>query len=185
MAEAIVTGSGGLIGSAAVDFLVAKGLTVIGIDNDLRQYFFGEEASTEWRVNELKANHRNYRHENVDVRDTEGIEHIVRSTRQSLELVIHAAAQPSHDWASREPLTDFGVNALGTLNLLEAVRKHAPHVSFVFLSTNKVYGDAPNAFPLVELETRWELDPAHPYFERGIDETLTIDQSTHSLFGVS
>ena len=185
MAEAIVTGSGGLIGSAAVDFLVAKGLTVIGIDNDLRQYFFGEEASTEWRVNELKANHRNYRHENVDVRDTEGIERIVRGTRQSLELVIHAAAQPSHDWAAREPFTDFGVNALGTLNLLEAVRKHAPHVTFVFLSTNKVYGDAPNALPLVELETRWELDPAHRYFERGIDETLTIDQSTHSLFGVS
>ena len=185
MATALVTGAGGLIGSEAVTFLVGQGLDVVGIDNDMRRYFFGDEASTKWRMSELIREHRNFRPVSIDIRDFAALQTLFREIGDSLKLVLHAAAQPSHDWAAREPFTDFAVNAGGTLNMLEATRRYASESAFVFLSTNKVYGDTPNNLPLVERETRWELDPAHAYAERGIDETMSIDQSTHSLFGVS
>jgi CDP-paratose 2-epimerase len=182
---AIVTGAGGLIGSESVQFLTGLGLDVVGIDNDMRSYFFGAEASTKWRVDELKATHRRFRNEAIDIRDFAALETLVKEVAKDLFLLVHAAAQPSHDWAAREPFTDFGVNAQGTLNVLEAVRRHAPQAAFLFMSTNKVYGDRPNTLPLVEHASRWEIDASHPYFARGIDESLSIDQSTHSVFGAS
>ena len=185
MSTAIVTGSAGLIGSEAAVFLHQKGMNVIGIDNDLRKYFFGVEASTVWKAEELERRLRNYTHYAFDIRDEEKISGLFARFRKDISLVIHAAAQPSHDWATREPSTDFTVNANGTLVMLEATRRYCPNAVFIFTSTNKVYGDTPNALPLVELETRWELDSTHPYFKAGIDETMSIDHSLHSLFGVS
>ncbi|MEX0627971.1 MAG: NAD-dependent epimerase/dehydratase family protein [Cucumibacter sp.] len=185
MSVALVTGAGGLVGSEAVDMLAERGFDVVGIDNDMRGRFFGPEASTNWRISELKARHRRFRNHAFDIRDVDAVSKLVADIGDDLFFVVHAAAQPSHDWAAREPLTDFAVNAQGTLNLLEAVRLHAPAAAFAFLSSNKVYGDAPNDLPLVELETRWEIDPAHRFAERGIDESLSIDQSTHSVFGAS
>lgn len=185
MSVAIVTGAGGLVGSEAVTFLVEQGLDVVGIDNDMRAYFFGAEASTSWRVAELRRQHRRYTHVSADVRDASALDRIFSDRAGDIRFILHAAAQPSHDWAAREPHTDFAVNAGGTLNLLEATRRHAPDAAFAFMSTNKVYGDTPNNLPLVELATRLELDGQHRYFERGISETMSIDQSTHSLFGVS
>ena len=185
LSVALVTGAGGLIGAEAATALAGKGLDVIGIDNDMRAYFFGAEASTKWRVEQLETHLARFRHLALDVRDTQAVDRLLADIGRDLKVVIHAAAQPSHDWAAREPLTDFAVNAQGTLNMLEAVRRHAPEAAFAYMSTNKVYGDSPNALPLVELDTRWELASDHKYFARGIDETLSIDQSTHSLFGVS
>ncbi|UVK39777.1 NAD-dependent epimerase/dehydratase family protein [Mesorhizobium sp. AR10] len=185
MSVALVTGSGGLVGSESVEYLLEKGLDVVGIDNDMRSYFFGEEASTKWRVAELEKRHKRYRHQSIDIRDFEALEKLFSEIGQDLVVVIHAAAQPSHDWAVKEPFTDFGVNAVGTLNMLEATRRHAAQAAFIFMSTNKVYGDTPNFLPLVERETRWEIDESHQYFARGIDESMSIDQCTHSLFGAS
>ena len=185
MTIALVTGSGGLIGSESCKFFAAQGFDVVGIDNDLRAYFFGAEASTKWNVSKLRQDLRGYRHVEADIRDQEAIERIFREYGPQIQVVIHTAAQPSHDWAAREPLTDFTVNANGTLVMLEAYRKFAPQASFIFTSTNKVYGDAPNELPLVELEKRWEIDEGHPYYRHGIDENLRIDQSKHSLFGAS
>ncbi|MHB1036353.1 MAG: NAD-dependent epimerase/dehydratase family protein [Pirellulales bacterium] len=185
MALAIVTGSAGLIGAEAVRFFSAKGYQVAGIDNDMRRYFFGEEASTDWSRRQLESTIPGYTHHAADIRDHAAIDRLFSHYGTDVQVVIHTAAQPSHDWAVREPFTDFSVNANGTLTLLEATRKHCPDAVFIFTSTNKVYGDAPNSLPLVELDTRWEIDPAHPYHERGIDETMSIDQSTHSLFGAS
>lgn len=185
MAIALVTGAGGLIGSEAVGFLIEKGLDVVGIDNDMRSYFFGSDASTRWRVAELEQAHKRYRHEFIDIRDFEAVNKLFAELREDLALVIHAAAQPSHDWAAKEPFTDFNVNAVGTLNMLEATRRNAPSAAFIFMSTNKVYGDTPNSLPLVEKDSRWEIDEQHPYFSKGIDESMSIDQSTHSLFGAS
>ncbi len=185
MSVALVTGAGGLIGSEAVSFLTGKGLDVVGIDNDMRAYFFGDEASTRWRLDELRARYQRFRHIALDIRDFGAITSLLEDISKDLYLVVHAAAQPSHDWAAREPFTDFGINASGTLNVLEALRRHAPHAALVFTSTNKVYGDTPNALPLVEHEYRWEIAPGHPYFARGIDESMSVDQTTHSLFGTS
>lgn len=185
MSAILITGSGGLIGSEAVSFFSSLGLEVHGVDNYMRGYFFGKAASTEWRVRELEATQKGYHHHAIDIRDAAAVDDLIRKLAPRLRYVLHAAAQPSHDWAAKEPLTDFTVNALGTHHLLEAVRRHAPEAAFAHLSTNKVYGDAPNELPLVETETRWEIDAAHPYFERGIDETLRIDQTTHSVFGAS
>ena len=185
MATAIVTGAAGLVGSEAVRLFAGLGLDVVGIDNDMRARFFGPSASTAWNrdrlVRELGAR---YVHEDVDVRDRPRVERLFRARGKDVALVIHAAAQPSHDWAARDPHLDFEVNANGTLVMLEATRQFAPEAVFVFTSTNKVYGDAPNALPLVERETRWELAPGHP-FEHGIDESMSIDASKHSLFGAS
>lgn len=184
MSVAIITGSAGLIGSEAVTYFAARGLEIAGIDNDMRRYFFGDEASTRWNQQRLEREVRGYTHYDVDIRDREAVERIFARYGRQIVLVIHAAAQPSHDWAAREPLTDFAVNATGTLHLLEAARRYAPEAVFIFTSTNKVYGDAPNRLPLVEQELRWEIDPAHPY-AGGISEDMSIDQSLHSLFGAS
>ena len=181
----VVTGSGGLIGAQAVTHFAGDADVVVGIDNNMRAAFFGPEASTKWVIDDLQARLDNYRHADIDIRDSDVVNALFAEYSSDISLVVHTAAQPSHDWAARDPQTDFGVNANGTLNLLEATRQHAPDAVFIFTSTNKVYGDTPNALPLIELETRWELDPAHPWAEHGIPEEMSIDQSTHSLFGVS
>jgi CDP-paratose 2-epimerase len=182
---AIVTGSGGLIGSECVKHFIEADFDVVGIENDMRARFFGQQASTRRTSERLVETYGDsFRWIELDIRDAEGIMRIFAEHAPSLELVIHTAAQPSHDWAASDPQTDFGVNANGTLNLLEATRRHAPAASFVFCSTNKVYGDLPNDLPLEELETRLELPPDHHYYE-GIDTTMSIDSSMHSLFGVS
>jgi len=185
MAVALITGSAGLIGSEAVDSFVARGYDVVGIDNDMRRQFFGEDASTTWQRAELERRHASrYRHEDLDIRDCDAVMRVMSHHGVAITAVIHTAAQPSHDWAAREPFTDFGVNAVGTLNMLEACREHCPDAVFVFTSTNKVYGDTPNRLPLIEQATRWEIEPTHPFAD-GIDESMSIDQSTHSLFGAS
>lgn len=185
MSVAIITGSAGLIGSEAVSYFVEQGMDVVGLDNDMRRRFFGEDASTDWNRRQLQARHgRHYTHEAVDIRDEDGVERVFAKYARDVALVLHTAAQPSHDWAAREPKTDFSVNAVGTLNLLEATRAHAPSAVFLFTSTNKVYGDTPNRLPLVELETRWEIAEGHTYVT-GIREDMSIDQSMHSLFGAS
>lgn len=184
MKIAIVTGSAGLIGSEASKFFHQQGYHIIGIDNDMRAYFFGESASTSWNVKKLK-DLTNYVHHNIDIRDYNALEKIFIDYSSNIDLIIHTAAQPSHDWAAKEPFTDFTINANGTLNLLEATRKHCPKATFIFTSTNKVYGDTPNYLPLVEQEYRWEVDENHSYFEHGIDEQMSIDNSKHSIFGAS
>jgi CDP-paratose 2-epimerase len=181
---AIVTGSGGLIGSEAVGRLVESGFDVVGVENDMRARFFGPDASTARVTRALVERHRDFRSLELDIRDAEGIDELWARHAPELELIIHTAAQPSHDWAASDPQTDFGVNANGTLNLLEAARRHAPDATFVFISTNKVYGDRPNALPLQELDTRLELPEDHRY-HRGIDTSMSIDASMHSLFGAS
>jgi CDP-paratose 2-epimerase len=185
MATAIITGSAGLIGSESVNFLADKFDTIVGIDNNLRQYFFGEEGSTKWNTERLNNEVSNYKHYSIDIREANDINNVFSEYNSDIKLIIHAAAQPSHDWAAKEPLTDFSVNAAGTLNLLEAARKFCPEAVFIFTSTNKVYGDTPNFLPLVEKETRWEIEDHHPYYKNGIDENMSIDQSKHSLFGAS
>jgi CDP-paratose 2-epimerase len=184
MSIAVVTGSAGLIGSETCKRFHAEGFEVVGIDNDQRARFFGPEASTARTRNQLEASLRRYRHEALDIRDTEGVNGLFARLGKGLGVVVHTAAQPSHDWAARDPHTDFGVNAVGTLNLLEATRRHCPEAVFIFTSTNKVYGDTPNRLPLIEMADRYELDAEHPFYP-GIDETMSIDQSKHSLFGVS
>jgi CDP-paratose 2-epimerase len=185
VAVAIVTGAAGLIGSETVDFFCDLGFHVAGIDNDLRAAFFGEEASTRWTRERLQRTHpTRLTMVDADIRDLAAMEKIFERYGAAIELIVHAAAQPSHDWAARDPQTDFSVNAHGTLNLLETTRRYCPRAPFIFLSTNKVYGDTPNRLPLVEGDTRWEVDERHPY-HAGIDEGMTIDRSTHSLFGVS
>lgn len=185
MGVVIVTGSSGLIGAETVRRFSREGHTVAGIDNDMRAYFFGPEASTRWSTESLKNEFPNFRSHDADIRDAEAIDEIFQEYGSDIALVVHTAAQPSHDWAAREPMTDFTVNATGTMILLEAARKHCPEAPFIFTSTNKVYGDTPNYLPLVELEDRWELDESHPWHKHGIDESMSIDQSKHSLFGAS
>jgi CDP-paratose 2-epimerase len=185
MPVAIITGAGGLIGSEAVDHFVGEGFDVVGIENDMRARFFGPESSTSHVTQRLvEAYPSQFRWENADIRDAGEIDRIFREHAGQIGLVIHTAAQPSHDWAASDPQTDFGVNANGTLNLLEAARAHCPDAPFVFCSTNKVYGDTPNRLPLGSLEKRLELPEDHQYY-KGIDTSMSIDSSTHSLFGVS
>jgi CDP-paratose 2-epimerase len=182
---AIVTGSGGLIGSESVRRLVAEGFDVVGLENDMRADFFGPSASTARTSQRLVETYPvEFRSVNLDIRDEAGVDAVFADHAAALELIVHTAAQPSHDWAARAPYVDFSINASGTLNLLEAARTHAPDASFVYCSTNKVYGDLPNGLPFVETATRWELPDEHAYFG-GIDTTMSIDRSTHSLFGVS
>ena len=182
---AIVTGSSGLIGSASVRRFHALGYRVVGIDNDLRGWFFGSEASTTWNRDRLREELPAFDHRAIDIRDDRAVDAVFAEHGASIELVIHCAAQPSHDWAARDPKTDFAVNAVGTMVLLEATRRHCPRASLVFTSTNKVYGDTANRLPLIEGATRFELDASHEYHEHGIDERMSIDQTLHSLFGVS
>jgi CDP-paratose 2-epimerase len=185
MSVAVITGSSGLIGSEAAIHFGELGLDVVGIDNDMRSVFFGIDGSTGWnreRVQRILGSR--YVHDDGDIRDREHILGLFRRYGSAIELVVHAAAQPSHDWAAREPFTDFDINAVGTLNLLEATRLHAADGTFIFTSTNKVYGDRPNHLPLVELDTRWEVEQEHTYWN-GIREDMPIDDSLHSLFGAS
>lgn len=185
MNTVVVTGSAGLIGSEATRFLANLGYTVIGIDNDMRRTFFGEDASTAWNRTRLEADlGRRYSHQNIDIRDADAMNRIFQRYGAEIVLVIHAAAQPSHDWAASDPQTDFTVNANGTLNLLEATRQYAPDAVFIFTSTNKVYGARPNDLPLLEQDLRWEIEPDHTYAD-GIREDMAIDQTLHSLFGAS
>lgn len=185
MSVVIVTGSAGLIGSESVAYFAALGHEVIGIDNDFRSRFFGPDASTDWNRRSLEARFPSqYTHYRTDIRDAQAMDEIFERYGKRIALVIHAAAQPSHDWAAGDPQTDFTVNANGTLCLLESTRKFAPAAPFIFTSTNKVYGDTPNGLPLRELETRWEIAADHPFYD-GIDETMSIDQSKHSVFGAS
>jgi len=183
MSVALITGSAGLIGSEAVEFFSSKFDLVVGIDNNLREKFFGCDASTIWNKERLEREILNYRHYFIDIRDNKEIEKIFKEYNKDIKLVIHTAAQPSHDWAVKDPFTDFSVNANGTLVMLENTRKYTDAV-FIFTSTNKVYGDTPNKLPLIELETRYEIDKNHKYYN-GIDESMSIDQSLHSLFGAS
>ena len=185
MAIVLVSGSAGLIGSEAVQFFAEKGFQIVGIDNDMRQQFFGSDASTSWNRQRLDKEISNYTHYDVDIRNQESIEPIFSKYNEDIKLIIHTAAQPSHDWAAKDPFMDFSVNANGTLVLLELTRQYVPEASFIFTSTNKVYGDIPNHLPLKELETRWELNDEHTYAANGIDENMSIDQTKHSLFGAS
>ncbi|MBA2744289.1 MAG: NAD-dependent epimerase/dehydratase family protein [Chthoniobacterales bacterium] len=180
----IVTGSAGLIGSETVKHFAREGRHVVGIDNDMRSRFFGSEASTRSTRDELVATIGDYDHHDIDIRDAAAIREVFKQHAGKIAAVVHTAAQPSHDWAARDPQMDFTVNANGTLNLLEATREICPEAPFVFTSTNKVYGDTPNRLPLQELEMRWEIAPGHEY-ERGISETMSIDHTKHSLFGAS
>jgi CDP-paratose 2-epimerase len=181
----VVTGSAGLIGSESVRFFCERGFTVVGIDNNLRQAFFGEDASTEWNrllLTEKYGEH--YIHHSVDIRDNDAVQKVFKTYSGDIALIIHTAAQPSHDWAAKDPFMDFSVNANGTLVLLENTRQICPESVFIHCSTNKVYGDTPNYLPLLEQDFRWEISDDHPY-QDGIDESMTIDQSKHSLFGAS
>lgn len=182
---AIVTGSAGLIGSESVRFFSDKMDLIIGIDNDQRAYFFGKDASTERSKSELEETVHNYKHYSVDIRNFDALKVIYEKYGVDVKLIIHTAAQPSHDWAAKEPLTDFTINANGTLNMLELTRLNCPKAVFIFTSTNKVYGDTPNYLPLVETEKRWEISQSHSYYKHGIDENMSIDNSKHSLFGAS
>ena len=162
MKVCIITGSAGLIGAEAVRFFSSKGFRVVGIDNDMRKHFFGDDASTEWSRRDLESRFPATHIMRVDIRDRKVIESVFAEYGADIKLIIHTAAQPSHDWAAKDPHTDFSVNANGTLNLLEATRKFSPRACFVFTSTNKVYGDNPNRLPLVELATRWEIEEDPP-----------------------
>jgi CDP-paratose 2-epimerase len=185
MCVAVVTGSAGLIGSEAAIFFAELGFDVVGIDNNMRQVFFGAEASTEWNRRRLEQRlGRRYTHFSLDIRKRHEVLQLFSRYAGAIDLVIHAAAQPSHDWAARNPIVDFTVNANGTLHLLEATRAFAPDATFIYTSTNKVYGDAPNRLPLIEERLRWEISPDHTYAP-GIREDMSIDQSMHSLFGAS
>ncbi|NDJ33573.1 MAG: NAD-dependent epimerase/dehydratase family protein, partial [Chloroflexi bacterium] len=185
MSIAIVTGSAGLVGSEAAIFFAQQGFDVVGIDNDMRSIFFGDSASTIPNRRRLQQTlGKRYTHIDEDIRSADAIDAVFSRYATDINVVIHTAAQPSHDWAAREPATDFTINANGTLHLLEAARHHAPEAPFIFTSTNKVYGDTPNRLPLVEEETRWEIAADHPY-QNGIREDMSIDTSLHSLFGAS
>ena len=184
MTVAVITGSAGLIGSEAARFFSQLGMNVVGIDNDMRKAFFGDEASTRWNRQRLERELSKYQHHDIDIRDTESIDRLFEHLGTEISVVIHTAAQPSHDWAAKDPHMDFSVNAVGTLNLLQATLRHCPETPFIFTSTNKVYGDRPNDLPLVEHELRWDIEPNHRYAQ-GIPESMSIDQSKHSLFGAS
>lgn len=183
MKKALITGSAGLIGSESVEFFIKQGFEVVGIDNDLRSYFFGADASTKWNRDRLKSKYKDkYIHYDYDIRNEQDMDGLFQ--KYNFDLIIHTAAQPSHDWAAREPITDFTINANATLILLENLRKYCPQAVFIFTSTNKVYGDRPNFLPFLETDTRYELPQDHEFFN-GIDESMSIDNSKHSLFGAS
>ena len=184
MSVVLITGSCGLVGSEAVSFFTSKGFDVVGIDNNSRLKFFGKEGDTRWMKNNLIKSHNNYIHKDVDIRNYSRLEKIFKKYKKSIKLIIHSAGQPSHDWAKTKPFVDFNINALGTLNLLNLTKKYSYSAPFIFLSTNKVYGDNPNLLPLRELRSRWEISKNHKYFN-GITESMSLDNSVHSFFGAS
>jgi len=184
MSVVLITGSSGLVGSESVNFFSKKGFDVIGIDNNLRKFFFGSEGSTNRIKNDLLKNNKRFKNYNTDIRNYSALEKIYKIHKKSISLIIHCAAQPSHDYGKNFPILDFNVNAAGTLNLLELTKKYCPRAPFIFMSTNKVYGDNPNRLKIIEKKTRWELKENNKYF-KGIDEKFSIDNCTHSFFGVS
>ena len=184
MSVVLITGSCGLVGSESVKFFASKGFEVVGVDNNSRLKFFGKEGDTTWVKKNLIKLHKNYTHKNIDIRNYLGLEKIYKKYKNSIKLVIHSAAQPSHDWAKKEPFVDFNINALSTLNLLNLTIKYSNNAPFIFLSTNKVYGDNPNLLPLRELYSRWEIPKKNKFF-KGIDESMSIDKCVHSFFGAS
>ncbi len=185
MKKILITGSGGLIGSEAAQYFAGKGFRIVGIDNDMRKAFFGKGASVRRNISQLTGSLKaSYSHHDIDIRDTARLRSIFKKERRAIKAIIHAAAQPSHDWAAKDPQTDFTINANGTLNLLELTKAFCLESPFLFLSTNKVYGDTPNRLPLIEKRKRWEVSPKHKFF-KGIDESMSIDSSLHSLFGAS
>jgi len=185
MSVVIITGSGGLIGSESVKFFSKKFTKVVGIDNDMRSYFFGKSASVKKNIYHLKKQVRNYYHYNVDIRDYFKLKKIFKKYSNKITYIIHSAAQPSHDWAAYEPLVDFSINSTGTLNILENMRLISPKAKLAYLSTNKVYGDRPNSLSFKEKKKRYELSKTNKYFKKGINELMNIDDSKHSLFGAS
>ena len=184
MKIALITGSCGLVGSESAIFFSKKGFKIIGIDNNARKFFFGKDGDISWVRSKLKSNLKNYSHLNTDIRNFKSLEKIFKKYKKYIKIIIHAAAQPSHDWAKDKPFIDFDINAKGTLNMLELTRIYCSKVPFIFMSTNKVYGDNPNFLPLEEKKTRWELKRNHKYYS-GIDESMSIDDCTHSFFGAS
>ena len=184
MSLVLITGSCGLVGSESVKFFSLKGFDVIGVDNNLRAKFFGKEGDTKWVKNNLIKFYKNYIHKNIDIRNYAALEKLFKKYKKNIKLIIHSAAQPSHDWAKKKPFTDFNINALGTLNLLNLTKKYSYNTPFIFMSTNKVYGDNPNLLPLRELSSRWEISKRHKYF-KGISESMSLDNCVHSFFGAS
>ena len=184
MKIALITGSCGLVGSESSIFFAQKGFKILGIDNNTRKFFFGKDGDISWIKNRLKKNLKNYSHYHLDIRNYNALKKIFQKHKKNIKVIIHAAAQPSHDWAKNKPFIDFDINAKGTLNLLELTRIYCPKSPFIFMSTNKVYGDNPNFLPLIEKKTRWEISKSHK-FSSGIDETMSIDNCTHSFFGAS
>ena len=184
MKIALITGSCGLVGSESATFFSEKGFQIIGIDNNYRKVFFGKDGDISWLRDKLKKELKNYKHFNTDIRNFTNLEKIFKKYKKNISLIIHAAAQPSHDWAKNKAFIDFDINAKGTLNLLELTRLYCPEAPFIFMSTNKVYGDNPNLLPLIEKKTRWEIKGNHK-FKSGIDESMSIDNCTHSFFGAS
>ena len=185
MSIVLITGSSGLIGSESVEFFSEKGFDVVGIDNNLRQLFFGKEASTLWSKKKLiKNNKKNFTPINIDIRNYNSLEKIFKKYKKNISLIIHCAAQPSHDYGKNYPLLDFEVNAKGTLNMLELTKIYSPNSPFIFTSTNKVYGNNPNKLKLIEKSSRFDI-PKHSSYFKGIDEKFSIDNCTHSFFGVS
>lgn len=184
MSIALITGSCGLVGSESVDFFSNKGFEIIGIDNNLRQHFFGKDASVIWQKKKLTKTYKKYKHFNTDIRNYNGLKKIFKKFKKNIKIIIHCAAQPSHDYGKNFPVVDFNVNATGTLNLLELTKIYCPNANFIFMSTNKVYGDNPNKLNIIEKSKRWELKENNKYY-RGIDENFSIDNCTHSFFGVS
>ena len=183
MSLAIITGSSGLVGSESVNFFCDKGFDVIGIDNNLRKYFFGQDGSTLWVKKNLQKRNKKFNHYNLDIRNLAALEKIFKRYKNKISLIIHCAAQPSHDYGKNYPFLDFSVNATGTLNLLELTKKYCSNAPFIFMSTNKVYGDNPNKLSLIEKKKRWEVN--NRKYWNGIDENFSIDNCTHSFFGVS
>ncbi|MFA6350402.1 MAG: NAD-dependent epimerase/dehydratase family protein [Candidatus Omnitrophota bacterium] len=184
MSVVLVTGSCGLIGSETVRFFADKGHDVIGIDNNMRMSFFGKDGSVLWNKKLLEKKYKNFKNYSIDIRNIAGINKVFQKYAKSIRLIVHTAAQPSHDWAANDPLTDFGVNAYGTMVVLEAFRRYCPEAVFIYTSTNKVYGDRPNTLPLEEQSKRYELPKDHKYYN-GVDESMSIDSCLHSLFGAS
>lgn len=184
MSVVLITGSCGLVGSASVEFFTSKGFDVVGIDNNSRLKFFGKDGDINWIKSSLIKSYKNYIHKNIDIRNYPALKKIFQKYKNSIKLIIHSAAQPSHDWAKKKPFVDFNINALGTLNLLNLTKRYSYNAPFIFMSTNKVYGDNPNLLPLRELNSRWEISKKHKYF-RGIDENMSLDNSVHSFFGAS
>ena len=184
MSIAVVTGSCGLVGSESAYFFSKKGFDILGIDNNARKFFFGKDGDISWIKKKLKKDLKNYKHVDLDIKNYKALSKIFKKYKKNIKVIIHAAAQPSHDWAKNKPFVDFEINATGTLNLLELTKLYCPDAPFIFMSTNKVYGDNPNKLPLIEKKNRWEIKSPHKFIS-GIDESMSIDNCTHSFFGVS